>query len=79
MTTQQEEHLKKVKDSFSNEVDRKYRAGQAQHGGNLWLKKDLIGKALEEIIDLYVYMATLKEQIEQQTVYDVTDDDIDIK
>ncbi|NCD07263.1 MAG: hypothetical protein EOL97_14210 [Spirochaetia bacterium] len=79
MTTQQEEHLKKVKDSFNNEVDRKYRAGQAQHGGNLWLKKDLIGKALEEIIDLYVYMATLKEQIEQQTVYDVTDDDIDIK
>lgn len=79
MTKQQEEHLEGIKDSFNKEVDKKYRAGQAQHGGNLWLKKDLIGKALEEIIDLYVYMATLKTQIEQQTIYEVTEDDIDIK
>ena len=75
MKTQQEQHLKNIKEDFLREVDKKYRAGQKEHGGDLWLKKDLIDKALEEIIDLYVYMLTLKDQIDKGIVYDVTGED----
>lgn len=73
----QEQHLANIKEDFAREVDKKYRAGQEQHGGDLWAKKDLINKALEEIIDLYVYMSTLKTQIENKTIYSVTEKDID--
>ena len=77
MKQQQEQHLANIKEDFLREVDKKYRAGQEQHGGDLWAKKDLIDKALEEIIDLYVYMVTLKTQIENKTIYSVTEKDID--
>lgn len=77
MTTQQEQHLANIKEDFLREVDKKYRAGQKEHGGDLWLKKDLIDKALEEIIDLYVYMITLKDQIDNKTIYKVTKEDND--
>lgn len=62
MTPDQEKHLQRIKDKFLAEVDKKYRNGQREHGGNLWLKPGMLDMALEEVIDLAVYLYTLKEQ-----------------
>ncbi len=65
MTEEQEKHLQFIKDEFCEAVDKKYRAGQKEHGGDLWLKKGMLNFALEEITDLYVYMRTLKQQLDE--------------
>lgn len=65
MTPKQEEHLARIKAKFLEDVDKKYRAGQLEHGGNLWQKRGMLDNALEEIVDLYVYLITLKEQQEK--------------
>ncbi len=62
MTKKQEEHLARIKKEFIENVDSKYRIGQIDHGGNLWRKKGMLDMAIEEVIDLYVYLITLKEQ-----------------
>lgn len=62
MTKSQEKHLERIKKNFLKAVDLKYRTGQIEHGGNLWLKPKMLDMALEEVIDLYVYLVTLKEQ-----------------
>ena len=43
-------------------VDHKYRKGQAEHGGQLWLNPSLLDNAIDEAIDQVVYLLTLKEQ-----------------
>ena len=68
MTPAQEQHLKSIKDQFNKLVDKKYRAGQQEHGGNLWLKKGIIDFSIDEVIDLVVYLLTLKDQIKNKDV-----------
>lgn len=61
MTPKQETHLEFIKTQFTSDVDKKYRKGQAEHGGNLWDKNThLLDMAIEEALDLYVYLITLK-------------------
>lgn len=67
MTPEQEKHLQEIKDNFVKEVDKKYRAGQKEHGGDLW-DKPMIDNALEEVLDLYVYLRTLKKQIDDKKI-----------
>ena len=62
MTKKQEEHLARIKAQFLKEVDVKYRKGQKEHRGNLWLKKGVIRMAKEEAVDQYVYLSVLEEQ-----------------
>jgi len=62
MTKKQEEHLARIKAQFSKEVDKKYRKGQKEHKGNLWLKPGVIQMAKEEAVDQYVYLSVLEEQ-----------------
>jgi len=62
MTDAHEQHLQRIKDAFCRDVDTKYRKGQEEHGGNLWQKPRMLENALEEILDLAVYLYTLKEQ-----------------
>lgn len=66
MTQEQEEHLQSVKDKFCQDLDKKYRAGQKEHGGNLWDKEGLLDFAIEEVLDLAVYLYTLKAQVMDQ-------------
>lgn len=66
MTPKQNAHLKRIQNSFHKEVKRKYEKGQLQHGGNLFEKRDILDMAMEEIIDLYVYLHTLREQLEKR-------------
>lgn len=65
MQIEQEEHLLEIKRSFVKLVDDKYRKGQEEHGGNLFdlTSLELINAAIEEAIDQFVYLLTLKEKI----------------
>lgn len=66
MNAEQEEHLQQIKEQFEMLVDRKYRRGQVEHGGDLF-EKDynwLINNALDEAVDLVVYLLTLKARLD---------------
>ena len=64
MTKQQEASLQSIKDRFVKWVDKKYRKGQKEHGGNLWKKNGLIDMAIDEAVDQVVYLIYLRDQIE---------------
>ena len=72
MTTKQTKHLAKIVQSFAVDCSKKYERGAEEHGGNLWDKKGLVDMALEEVIDLYVYLKTLQTQIKTNKLYKVT-------
>jgi hypothetical protein len=63
MTNEQERHLDDIKYNFIKDVNRKYRHGQDEHGGDLWLKPGMIDHAIDEVIDLAVYLYTIRDQI----------------
>ncbi len=77
MTKEHNEHLIGILDRFNDQAIKKYTKGNEQHGGKLWLKKDLIDKSIEEVIDLLFYLFTLKDQINNNTLYSVTEEDKD--
>ena len=62
MNEEHEAHLQRIKSRFLAMVDHKYRKGQAEHGGQLWLNPSLLDNAIDEAIDQVVYLLTLKEQ-----------------
>lgn len=64
MGPEHEIHLKSIGERFVARLGRKYRAGQVEHGGKLWLKKNLINMALDEAIDLPTYLYSLKDQLD---------------
>ncbi len=65
MTPDQERHLNYIKERFDAQVDSKYRAGQAEHGGNLWELSllELINHGIDEAIDQYTYLVTIREKL----------------
>jgi hypothetical protein len=63
MTLKQEDHLNGIIRSISGQVDQKYRAGQAEHGGDLWERVPLVEDMIEESIDQVTYALTLKSQL----------------
>ncbi len=65
MTPEQEEHLQDIISQTTTMMERKYRAGQAEHGGNLadMSKYKLLDCALEEAIDQVVYLLTLRANL----------------
>lgn len=66
MTQAQEHHLTHIKQMFAASVDLKYRKGEEEHGGNLWDNDHLLDEAINEAIDLFVYLVTLKGQRRQR-------------
>ncbi len=56
-------HLRRILKQFNAESTAKYAKGQREHGGNLWQKEGVLDCAIEEAIDLVVYLYTLKEQL----------------
>jgi hypothetical protein len=62
MTPEQENHLERVKSEFLEAVDTKYRAGQREHGGDLWRKPGVLEMLMDECVDFWVYAQVLKEQ-----------------
>lgn len=63
MTEKHEEHLEEIKTKMIGLIDAKYRAGQEEHGGNLWEHPQLLEEGLNEVVDLAVYLLTLQSQI----------------
>lgn len=63
MTPEQEAHLKRIKKNFDIKVDKKYREGQKEHGGDLMHNNmlALIDKAIAEAVDMVVYLETMRE------------------
>jgi hypothetical protein len=63
MYSSDEHHLQTILASFEAEVSEKYRKGAIEHGGHLWEKPGMIDEAMNEVLDLYVYLYTLRDQI----------------
>ena len=63
MTLQQEDHLTNLTRTVTASIDKKYRAGQAEHGGDLWERVPLVEDMIEESIDQVTYALTLKQQL----------------
>ena len=63
MTLKQEDHLRDIVNSVTAGIDKKYRAGQAEHGGDLWERVPLVEDMIEESIDQVTYALTLKQQL----------------
>ena len=63
MKASQEAHLERIKSGFVALVDRKYRAGAAEHGGVLLELSEevLVDEAIGEAVDQVVYLLSLKE------------------
>lgn len=68
MTPEHEAHLAYLKAELTADIDAKYRAGQEEHGGNIWEKPGMLEHAIEEVLDLAVYLYTLKGQIKAKGV-----------
>jgi hypothetical protein len=64
MNAAQEKHLADIKKRMCERIDRKYRDGQAEHGGDMWLKP-CMEDLLDEIADSVVYAETLKSRAQR--------------
>ena len=63
MTLDQENHLNEILKEVRSKIDTKYRAGQAEHGGDLWERVPLIDDIMDEAVDQTTYALTLKRQL----------------
>ena len=57
-----EAHLERLKAWVCTHVDRKYRRGQAEHGGKLWEAPGLLRELRAEGIDQITYSQAIDEQ-----------------
>lgn len=62
MTPDRERHLAAILESASALMENKFRAGQVEHGGNIWEKPGMLRHALEEAADLFPYLLTFEGQ-----------------
>lgn len=64
LSSRQENHIKRLKAEFSKSMEEKYRRGAAEHSNDLadLTPLELIDNAIEETIDQYVYLSTLREK-----------------
>jgi hypothetical protein len=56
------QHIAKLKKEFATRMEVKYIKGAAHHREVLWEKTNLLDEAIDEAIDLIVYLLTLKNQ-----------------
>jgi hypothetical protein len=70
MTEDREAHLSELLHEFAARFDGKYRKGAEQHGGKLfdYSKVDLVDEALNETLDLWAYLATLRHKYGKNAV-----------
>lgn len=68
MTSDQQAHLQRILSEFTKDASEKYISGQKEHGGNLWEKPGMLDNAIQEVLDLAVYLYTLREQLERDGV-----------
>jgi hypothetical protein len=62
-------HLTRILNYLSSAITDKYHRGQQEHGGQLWRKAGMLAHAEAEMLDLCVYIPTLRDQLtEVQTM-----------
>ena len=66
MNAEHEAHLSRILTHLTADLRTKYEQGQREHGGNLWLKPGMLDQAIAEVLDLAVYLYTLKEQLARE-------------
>lgn len=69
MTQKQKNHVEDLLAVFKDRLAEKYQKGAEEHGGNLWdmSAEQLLDEAINECIDQYTYLMTLKEKLEKLT------------
>jgi hypothetical protein len=55
-------HVERLIELQESLTRKKYEAGRAQHGGDLWSKPGMVAAAIDEATDLSVYLLTLRDQ-----------------
>jgi hypothetical protein len=63
-TIEQRKHSIGLAHIFSEQMIIKYKKGQEEHGGNLWEKPNLLDNAIDEVVDLAIYLLTLRDQVD---------------
>lgn len=58
-------HMEHIVAVASDKLKEKYTKGNEEHGGFLPDKPNLIDEAIDEAIDMVVYLITLKDQIDE--------------
>jgi len=66
MTEEQQKHAGKIAAQAYNLINKKYEKGAIEHKSNIWERDDLLDMAIEEAVDMVVYLLTLKEQKDVQ-------------
>lgn len=56
-------HLEGIVEELTVDLQAKYIAGQLEHGGNLWEKAGMLDGAIAEVLDLAIYLYTLRRQL----------------
>ena len=62
MSKEHELHLASIMEAFVRDFSRKYRKGQEEHGGALWLRP-CWSDAISEVLDLVAYVYSHKVQL----------------
>ena len=62
MSPEHELHLQAVLETFTKDFSAKYRKGQQEHGGSLWLRP-CWSDAMQEVVDLVAYVYTHRIQL----------------
>lgn len=72
MTEAQERHLAEIVTDAAKRIEEKYRRGQKEHGGNLFDhgSDTILDFAIEEAIDMVVYLLTEKKQRQAAKMYE---------
>jgi hypothetical protein len=75
MNELQREHLRRLDAAFARRLHPKYAKGAEEHGGNLFdlTPLQLIDMALDEVVDQWTYLQTLRDKI---AAMQVTDEDL---
>ena|SRR6185312_14202384 len=65
LTREQYKHIRDLAIAFTSRLNTKYRAGVAEHGGDI---RDngptaLIDMAIDELVDAFVYMMSVREKL----------------
>lgn len=60
-----QEHLDSILTQFTQLCAAKYIKGNTEHGGFLPDKDGLLDMAIDEVVDLAVYLLTLKQQLKE--------------
>ena len=66
MTKDQTKHMEASLERFQEMGAKKYKAGQKEHGGNLWQKPGMLDNMEEEVVDMWHYIQALRVQLEEQ-------------